>query len=144
MGQPPPTVKATFAGSESNYNNFKKETLDLVGPTTYPISSRADTPQQFKEFTHRISKEKDVDKKASYETQVFAWRTEDHKFLKVMRALIIKDSLAWVTAFPSTLASDTVIELPGALAFARLTLEYGPKQAHVFDMFLEEEVLLLC
>jgi len=84
IGYGPPTVKATFAGSESNYNNFKKETLDLVGPTTYPISSRADTLQLFKEFNHRIFKEKDKEQKAIYETQVFAWRTEDHKFLKVM------------------------------------------------------------
>ena len=45
IGYGPPTVKANFAGSESSYNAFKKDILDLVGPTIYPISSRADSLQ---------------------------------------------------------------------------------------------------
>ena len=38
--------------------------------------------------------------------------------------------------------NDAAVELPCALSFARLTLKYGPKKAHVFDIFSEEEVLL--
>ena len=33
-----PTVKANFAGSESNFNAFKKNVLDLMGLTIHPVS----------------------------------------------------------------------------------------------------------
>ena len=41
------------AGSESNYNVFKKDVLDLIGPTVYPVSTRSDSLAIFEAFILR-------------------------------------------------------------------------------------------